>query len=355
MQKDMGQTKKLWMGFLLGLGCLPVTSHDFTVTRNGQKLYFNITSKVEATAEVTYKGSIGSHPVCDMEGIIEIPAQVRHNNVVYNITAIGSKAFSGARGLTGIVLPASIKKIGDFAFEGCSCLSQVVFPGNTVMLGQGTFFKCKSLKEISFGSDWKVLDLTPYRWSDSLRVIALPAKVEKVQNLKMLSSLQRVEVDANNPKFSSVDGVLYSKDGKTLYGVPCDYQGMLKVKAGTKTITHGALSGCLGITAVVFPESLQAFSFRETSRMASLAEIVFKAKEPVVTAYKDGQGIFLLQVTNQDVKIIVPKEAKKLFARRLVVAQGEYSETVTGVSYQVGKNELPIAKNIKGVKNIWDL
>lgn len=340
--------------FLLGMAMQPASAHDFTATVNGQKLYFNIIDKTAATAEVTYKGSISEQLAYEVEGEVGIPAKVKHENVVYRITAIGAKAFSGADRLTGVILPSTVTTIGDFAFEGCVNLRKVVFPGNAVTLGQGTFFKCCALRDLSFGSDWKTLDLTPYRWSDSLKVIAIPAKVEKVQNLKSLRALQRVEVDVNNPKFAAADGVLYNKDGKTLYGVPRGYRGMLKIKAGTETVTNGALIDCPEITAIVFPESLKACSFRETSRMSALSEVVFRSCEPLGTAYADGQGVFLLQVANPGVKIVVPKEAKKLYAQRLVVDPGDYAETETGVAYRVTGSELPAVKNISGIKNFDD-
>lgn len=344
---------KAWLiGLLTGIGCLSSFAHDFTATVNGQKIYFRITNQAASAAEVTYKGSMADHPVCEVKGDIEIPAKVRHDNVIYKVTAIGPKAFSGARELTGIVLPSSLTKIGDFAFEGCTSLSKVVFPGNAVTFGQGTFFKCKKLKDLSFGSDWKTLDLTPYRWSDSLQAITIPAKVEKVQNLKILKSLQRVETDANNLRFLSAGGVLYGKDGKTLYGVPRRYQGKLNVRAGTEAIMQGALIDCLEITRLVFPESLKTLSFRETSRMSSLAEVVFKSTDPVRTAYTSGRGVFLLQVANPHVKIVVPKEARKLYVEQLVVTPGEYFETSlpANPSYQVTGHQLPGVKNISGVK-----
>lgn len=340
------------IGLLAGTGALSAIAHDFTATVNGRRIYFNITDKARATAEVTYKGSIGTHAAGEIKGEIEIPARVKHGEVVYEITAVGPKAFSGAEGLTGIILPASVKKIGDFAFEGCTQLSKVVFPGGDVTLGQGTFFKCTALRDLSFGSDWKTLDLQPYRWSDSLRVVTIPAKVGKVQNLKSLKSLQRVEVDVNNTKFRAEEGLLYSKDGRTLYGVPRGHRGRIVIRAGAETVTRGAMADCPGITVIVFPESLKTLSFRETARLAALKEVVFKGAEPINTAYAGGKGRFLLQVANPEVKIVVPKGAKKNYAGRLTVQAGEYAESAAAgsIPYRVADHELPAVKNIQGVK-----
>lgn len=334
------------------VGSLATMAHDFTVTINGQKIYFNITSKTRQTAEVTYRGSITDTHTPDAKGILEIPAKVKHGKIVYNITKIGPKAFCGFTELTGVILPHSIKEIGDFAFEGCTKLSKVVFPGGDVKMGQGTFFKCTALKDLSFGSDWKVLNLSPYRWSDSLRTVNVPAKVEKIMNLKSIISLCEIKADANNPKFSTYQGVLYNKDSSVLYGVPRAYKGTLKVKDGTISITNGALIDCLYITLIDLPASIQTMSFRETSRMTELKKIIFRNEQPIITAYNQGKACFLLQVANPTVEIYVTKSAKKEYARQMVVTPGEYVESTQsdGIPYRVEAAFLPKTKNIKGLK-----
>lgn len=340
----------------LGAATLAATAHDFTATIDGQKVYFNITSKAHRTAEVTYKGSIADMRTPETKGIVEIPAKVRHGKVVYTITKIGPKAFSGETGLTGVVLPSSVKEIGDFAFEGCTALSKVLFPSGDIKMGQGTFFKCSALKALSFGSDWRILNLAPYRWSDSLRTVNIPAKVEKVMNLKAIASLCEVNVDANNSKFSAYQGMLYNKDYTLLYGVPRSYKGVLKIKEGTTSVTLGALIDCLGITLIDVPASVQTLSFRETSRMSALEEIVFRGEKPLTTAYHNGQACFLLQVANPSVRINVPKDAKKEYSKQLVVTPGEYTESIQAgsIPYTVGEESLPQPKNIKGLKNFDD-
>ncbi len=349
--------KVLSVGIMLAVGAMVASAHDFTVTVGGQKIYFNINKNAVRSVEVTYKGSIADKPISTVSGEIEIPAKVKHNNVVYSVTGIGAKAFYGAKTLTGVVLPSTVKSIGDFAFEGCKSLEKVVFPGNAVKMGEGTFFKCSALKSLSFGSEWKTLDLKPYRWSNSLEEINVPAKVEKIQNLKSLKSLKRVSVDVNNSKFASHEGFLYSKDFKTLYAIPRSYQGTAKVKEGTETVIAGAMIDCPMITLIDFPASLRHVSFRETSRMSELAQILFRAESPIVTGYDaSGKGVFLLQLSNPKAKIVVLKKQKNAYAPYLVTTPGEYTETDKqgSLPYMVTANQLPTTKNIKGVKNFKD-
>lgn len=337
-------------GVLLIAG-LGASAHDFTTTIDGQRLYFEITNKAKRTAAVTYNGSISEKKSNDIAGKIAIPSKVKHDNVVYDITAINPKAFSGAKRLKGIVIPSGVDAIGDFAFENCDSLSSVVFPGNTVSLGQGVFFNCESLKDITIGSDWKSIDFTIFRWSKDLSKINIPAKVEKIQGVKKLKNLKEITVDPNNEKFASHDGLLYSKDGKILYACPRSYSGKVKVEEGTEQITPGALIDCLNISYIDFPSTLVSLSFRETSRMKNLETIVMRPAEPLETAFNGGKGKFLLQVANEKVVIVVLSSSKKAYESALANEAGEYSETPSGVPYQVSIQEMPTKKNLNGVKN----
>lgn len=336
---------------LLLFACCMAQAHDFVVTLNGQKVYFSVKSKKNKTVVVTYNGSIADAKPTDYEGELTLPAKVKHDSIVYSVVGISAKAFSGADKLTGIILPMGVATIGDFAFEGCSSLSKVIFPGNGVKFGQGVFFKCDKIQHISLGSEWKSVDLKMFRWSDSLNVVNIPAKMERIQNMKSLKNLERISVDINNGRFSAVDGVLYNKNQETLYGCPRAYKGVLKIAEGTQTITRGALVDCTDITRVDMPESLTTMSFREFSRMASLGEIIFRSEKPVATAVDEGIKVFLLQVANPEVKIIVPKAAQKTYQNALVVQKGEYMESNGTIPFIVNSDQLPKADNVKGVKN----
>ena len=291
--------KKITFAFLAFVSCGIAEAHDFTVTQKGQKLYFNIKSNATKTIEVTYNGSIADKRKLQISGTVEIPSKVKHNNIIYTVVGIGDKAFSGAE-IDGIVIPATVKYIGDFAFEDCKSLATIVFPGGNINCGQGIFFKCTSIKSVTLGSDWTSVDLTMFRWSDSLQTISIPAKIKQIKNLKMLRNLQEISVDANNQNFKSVNGMLYNKNLTTLYGCPRAYKGMLAANEGTSVIAKGALTDCIGITIIDFPSTLQYVSFRETSRMVNLNTVIFRGKTPVFTAYKAGEGKFVVQTANPE-------------------------------------------------------
>lgn len=350
----MDKYKYLLVLLLSVMSSLMVQAHDFAVSQNGNTLCYQIVSSTEKTVVLTYMGGRASGKPSWVNGEIEIPATVTHEQVTYRVVGIGPKAFSGATTLTGITLPSGLTSIGDFAFEHCTSLSKVVFPGNAVKFGQGVFFGCTSLRAISLGSDWTSVDLAMFRWSDSLTTLSLPAKLEKVQNLKKLKALKSVDVDVSNTHFSSVQGVLYNQDGSVLYGVPRGYEGTLVVAAGTKTITNGALIDCPGITAIDLPASVETFSFRETSRLTNLKQVILRSETPLLNAYSGGKGYFTLQLAGSDVAIIVPQTAKKAWQNALATEAGSYalSNAAGSVPYTLTLDEMPTSKQVKGQKNL---
>ena len=346
--------KKIILYFVLStVSFCGAFAHDFMITQNGQKIYFNITDSKNQTVEVTYGGSITDKSSAKPQGKIEIPTKVQHNQKVYSVTAIGQKAFSNATELTSIVLPGGITEINDFAFEKCTKLNSVVMPGTQVKFGQGTFFLCSEIENVTFGSDWTQIDLGVFRWANKIKEISIPAKVSKIYNINSLKGLTRVTVDNNNNQYSSIDGIVYTKDAKVLLACPLAYDGAVKVADNATTIKAGAMFGCANVTSVDLPESMEKFSFREFSKMPQLESINLRNASPVVTAKNKNEGVLVIQVANPKVKVNVPKSALKDYKKALVVAEGEYFENSpkATIPYAVRYSEMVTTKNLSGVKS----
>ena len=304
-----------------------ISAHDFEISlKDGQHLYFNITDSTKHTVEVTYAGSITNPSRAKFNGTLVLTSKVRYNNKVYSITSIGAKAFCDNTELKCVELPTGLTQIGDFAFEGCSRLTRIVFPTNAVKIGTGAFFKCSTLSSVALGSEWTTVNLKDFQWSKSLNHIKIPTRVKTIKNMKALAWLQTIEVDSDNQYFKTTDGVLYSKNGETLLGCPKGRQESLKVAEGTKTIRKGALADCRNLTLVVLPESLKNLSFREFSLLTKLKTIVMKADTPIMTARSNGKDVFLLNVANTDVKLVVNRKSKKEYTNKIASDTGEYTD-----------------------------
>ena len=124
--------KKLFLLSVLML--LPILASADAVEING--IYYNFIEKGKA-AEVAknpnyYKGSI------------VIPESVAYEGKTYNVTSIGSDAFSGCRGLTSVTIPNSVTSIGTYAFNGRSDITYLSIPYSIKSIGEFAFMGCGS-------------------------------------------------------------------------------------------------------------------------------------------------------------------------------------------------------------------
>lgn len=340
------KTRTIIAALLLCLTCGVAGAYDFSVTADGNTLCFNIKDKAGRKAAVTYAGSAREQKKPSLKGKVSIPSKVRHNNVVYSITSIEPKAFAGETHLTEIVIPDGVDSIRDFAFEGCDSLKKVTFPANQVSFGEGVFFRCPQLADLTFGSDWTELDLAQFRWSKALDSIAIPARIATIKDIALLRNLLKIEVSKENGKFSSRDGMLYDKSGKTLLKCPRGYESKVTVVKGTESIAEGALIDCAYVTALDLPTTLKSMPFRETSRMPALDSIVLRASEPILNAYAGEKGYFLLMLRNPSATVIsVPAASLKAYRSALAAAPGEYAATPGGLPYVVSSDARPLTKN----------
>lgn len=163
---------KTFLAVVMIIAMTPVANaYDFS--QDG--LYYTILSEDERTVEVSRlsNNSVDNNYI---EGDLVIPDKIAHNSTTYTVTAIGTSAFWRCSGLTSVTIPNSVTEIGLSAFEGCSSLTSVTIPNSVTTIGIYAFSGCSSLTEIN--------------------------------------------VDVENPNFTSEDGIVYSKDKTSLLVCP---------------------------------------------------------------------------------------------------------------------------------------
>lgn len=355
--------KKILSTFALLCAILPLSAHDFsTKFADGQVLYFNVIDANRNRVELTYPGSIVNGGT-RFAGELNVPRTVTYGGKTYVVSAIGKKAFSGASKLTSIILPTGITQIDDFAFENCFSLEKIMFPGNEVKFGSGTFYRCYNINSVTLGSDWTKVNLQMFRWSPNLKEINIPAKTMRVMNLKSLKGLQKITVDATNPNYQSINGVLYNKSGDKLLSCPRAYSGKLSIPYGTTTVAWGALSLCYNLTQVVIPSTVTILSYKEFAHIKSLRSIVMKAATPPATAELNGTNVFMIQVAKPSVELIVDKKDYKTYKKVLTSVSGDYKDIASNqpsnidhskplIPFHVAAGETITESNIVKVKDL---
>ncbi|MEG2396607.1 MAG: leucine-rich repeat protein [Oscillospiraceae bacterium] len=85
--------------------------------------------------------------------------------------------------------------------------------------------------------------------------------------------LKKINVDANNTKYMSIDGVLYTKDQKQLVSYPNMKSKTYTVLDGTEEIANDAFYKCINIEEVVLPNSIIKISDRAFMKCAELKKL----------------------------------------------------------------------------------
>jgi hypothetical protein len=90
----------------------------------------------------------------DKTTLIQYPAGKAETafTIPNSVTSIGSSAFSGCIGLTGVTILNSVISIGDFAFNYCTSLTSVTIPNSVISIGSGAFSGCTKLISVTFAT-----------------------------------------------------------------------------------------------------------------------------------------------------------------------------------------------------------
>lgn len=330
----------------------PAIAQRFSVSLpDGNKLFFRITDESAKQVEIVQAGAILNTPLALPTGTLEIPSSVKYKDVSYQVSAIHEGAFSRAEELILVHIPSSVKEIGDNAFSGCSKLEGVIFPSSEPALGKGVFTGCKSLRALSFGSDWRKVDLGPFADSEVLTSVFIPARVVDIKNLKLVKMLERIDVDPNNPAFSSIDGALYSRDGKAFYACPCAQTGRFVVASGAERIQEGAFKDCVSIESIVLPETVHAFSFLDLASCASLQELTVLSEIPPITAKWNGSPVFAIRKPASEFRVFVPAASLDRYQSGICDKAGNYEGLSGKKNGTFRQDEMVSKKDIQRAKS----
>lgn len=97
-------------------------------------------------------------------------------------------------------------------------ITEITIPGTLTSFSADSFMGCINLKTITLESG--KLQSFDVEFCQSLETVNLPETVKAVGRFEYCSSLQNINIAAKNATLKSVNGVVYSKDGKTLVKYP---------------------------------------------------------------------------------------------------------------------------------------
>ena len=246
------------------------------------------------------------------DDIVVIPEE--YNGVV--VTSIGRFAFKKCTSIVGVYIPDSVIHIDSYAFEDCSSLRDIRLPNSEFTLGIGAFEDCDSLHFNEYLDSYylgnevnsclvlmklKDKNISTYAIPEDTRAIYYETADKVFNDCTMLesiyipksitsglecmfygcTSLLNIEVDEDNAYYKSIDGNLYTKDGKTLlqYAVAktdktftviegveyisvyafqkSNYLESVSIPNTVQEIGDGAFWDCISLQSIVIPDSVR--------------------------------------------------------------------------------------------------
>ena len=227
-------------------------------------LYYVINTQTK-TAKLTYQDRTEHN----YEGLtaITIPSKVYINNVAYEITSIGERAFAYCPTLNKVTIKESITSIANYAFYECSQLSSITIPENIKSIGKYVFYNTP-ISSVR----WEAINCSVPEPSNYIYPVFLGCE-------KTLSSITFGDKVTKIPNYIAfempkVTSVIIPSSVKSIGHDAFNGSGLSSITI-PKTVTslgYGAFYGCK-LSSVTIPSSITTISsmlFMECKNLTSV-------------------------------------------------------------------------------------
>ena len=202
---------------------------------------------------------------------IVIPAKINGVPVV----AIGDYAFLYCSNLKSVTIPEGVTTVGYAAFAGCSGLTSITIPDSVTEIGSFAFWECSGLKSIKIPDGVTAINSRTFAGCRGITAISIPDNVADIDSSAFsgCTGITSFDVSTNNKKYSSQDGVLYSKDKKHLVRCPEGKKGAVTVPGSATWIDKQAFEGCVSIESITMLDGVTAIEDYAFTGCTSLKSI----------------------------------------------------------------------------------
>lgn len=290
--------------------------------------------KVEAKTKVTYTLKKGTLTI---KGNGAMPAKMKFRKnkkikkviIKKGVTSVSYEAFAACKNLSSVTIPTTVKEIGIRSFYGTN-LTKITIPAKTKIIGQGALGQCKSLKTVIMPGDFKLkLDkekddriwyVTDHQ--SAVETITFNTKL-KLANVSYLPSNYLI-VAKNDPSYQSMDGIIYTKDGKGIVRVPqkrtelvikdgCTQFNLQSVLYNSTDSEGDQVNWCKNLNKIVIPTSVQNVNTSKYKTDCEIALDIPVNTLDVQTKTLDARSIYALgssfdkNVTFESLRKVLPE------------------------------------------------
>lgn len=211
--------------------------YKYIVKADGTAEITNYEYKLETS--ITIPSAINGYAVTSIgENAFEYCGKLKGITIPEGVTDIKNKAFYFCYNLESITLPTTLVSIGDYAFQNCEYVDSITLPEGLASVGKWAFCAWRSLTSVNIPQNLTSIGLYAFGSCDSL---------------------ESINVDESNPAYTSVDGVLFSKDMKTIVRYPDGKTDTeYTIPEGVTTVGNRSFASCQNLTKINIPQSVTA-------------------------------------------------------------------------------------------------
>ncbi|HWD21294.1 MAG TPA: leucine-rich repeat protein [Verrucomicrobiae bacterium] len=231
--------------------------NDFLYITNAGTIIIN--SYVGVGGVVIVPASINGLPVTGVEPFVFLGNKALASiTIPGSVATIGEEAFFNCLNLTNVTLNSGLTSIGVDAFAGCDKLTIVTVPNSVINIGVDAFANCSGLTNAIIENGVTSIDGGAFYGCVRLTNVSIPPSVTSIGDsvFDQCSGLTAINVDINNPAYSSQGGVLFDiSQASLLEYPPGNAQPSYTVPNTVADIAAGAFGQCL-LTNIMLSSSV---------------------------------------------------------------------------------------------------
>jgi len=270
---------------------VPIEAIDATISFNRQEIcIFPVEGVATEEISVILNGDVSNHSLIawsssntdiatvDLSGDVTvispgktvITASIGSINASYTLVALAHGGIDGPITwglLDGVLTIRGAGKIPDYnpivgspaPWSNWSANITSVDIGNGITsIGNYAFYDHRMIRSVSIPVSVTEIRFSAFSFFQELTEIYIPATVTTIDPLFLQgsASITNIIVDEANTVFSSVDGVMFSKDMSILLTCPNGKSGSYTIPESVKIIGEFAFDKCTKLTSVILPSNL---------------------------------------------------------------------------------------------------
>ena len=249
------------------------------VTAGGLKAALT-TDELRSVKNLTLTGTIDARDFKTMRDDMPMLAEIDLSGVII-------MTYTGTEGTwyesVSVKYPANA--IPDFAFYNLNedkiktTLISFIFPPKVTSIGQNAFFACMNLLSLNIPNSVTEIKSLGFGACFKSTSVNIPASVTSIDNSAFLTG-GSVNVDINNPNYSSLNGVLFNKLQTVLIHCPVSKTGSYIIPGSVYTIESGSFYHS-SLTSVTIPSSISSIGSSAFWYSTNISSIIVKSSHPI--------------------------------------------------------------------------